>query len=332
MTVTVSPTWLVPHSFVHIRAARERLPDPANVFGYGLLLPEVLRTVTLADPRTRMRVGVSWLGTLLDRDPLGLADPPPKGPVSRFFAERTIEAVFNPKRGGLLPKSILNALAAPAARVAQEDVSRAFGRFAYDIEQTSRTGTRPSMKLARDAALITGTHGPRIAFANYRDPKRGRTVYGFHAKTLFERLALEVQDLYLRRPMLRRCVFCDAVFVPRQNELNCRWALWDAETHRRLAECATEEMVDHWNATHAGTSRSDSERDRERERKRIDQRVHRALRRAGNNYHDPEVQNALAEREAFKDHFLKRRGPKGRPEAAAVDLVPTAAESETLPR
>jgi hypothetical protein len=91
-------------------------------------------------------------------------------------------------------------------------------------------------------------------------------------------------------------------------------------------------MVDHWNATHAGTSRSDSERDRERERKRIDQRVHRALRRAGNNYHDPEVQNALAEREAFKDHFLKRRGPKGRPEAAAVDLVPTAAESETLPR
>ena len=219
MHVTVLPTWRLPHSFQHLRAARERLPDPANVVTYSLLLPEVLRADSLTDQRVRMRVGVRWLGTLLDRDPVARADPPPQGPVTRYFAERTIEAPFNPKRSGLLPRSILEALASPAARIAQEDVGRAFGRFADDINTAARKGARPSATLATDAALITGTHGPRVAFATFREPKGGRTVYGFRANTLLERLALEVQDLYLHRARLRRCVFCHAVFVPRNNEL-----------------------------------------------------------------------------------------------------------------
>ena len=131
-----------------------------------------------------MRVGVRWLGTLLDRDPVARADPPPQGPVTRYFAERTIEAPFNPKRSGLLPRSILEALASPAARIAQEDVGRAFGRFADDINTAARKGARPSATLAADAALIAGTHGPRVAFATFREPKGGRTVYGFRANTL----------------------------------------------------------------------------------------------------------------------------------------------------
>lgn len=67
-------------------------------------------------------------------------------------------------------------------------------------------------------------------------------------------LALEVQDLYLHRPRLRRCVFCDAIFVPPKNELNCRWAMWDTATYQALAQCGTDEMVEHWNASHSGAS------------------------------------------------------------------------------
>jgi hypothetical protein len=280
-----------------------------------------------------MRVGVGWLGTLLDRDPLGRADPPPQGPVSGFFAQRTIEDHFRPDRAGLLPRSVLDALASPAARVAQEDVDRAFGRFASDISAAARTGGRPSKHFANEAMLKTGTHGPRVVLETYRDPKRGRTVYGFRTKTLLERLALEVQDLYLRRPRIRRCVFCDALFVPRSNELNCRWTLWDAKTHKAVQQCATAEMTESWITAHASASgASEIDRDRERERKRIDQRVFRALRRSGNNFEHPDVKNALAEREAFQDHFAKKRGPRGRPEAAAVDLVPVAVESGSLSR
>jgi hypothetical protein len=332
MHVTVLPTWRLPHLFLHIRAARERLPDPANVFTYGLLLPEVLRVDSFADQRVRMRVGVGWLGTLLDRDPLGHANPPPQGPLTRFFAEQPIAAVFNLKRGDLLPKAILHALASPAAQVAREDVEHAFGRFARDINTAADKGARPSANLATDAALVTGTHGPRAAFATFREPKGGRTVYGFRADTLSERLALEVQDLYLHRPRLRRCVFCDAVFVPRNNELNCRWALHDASSHDPLEQCATDEMIEQWNTTHSDASKtSDSERDRDRERKRIDQRVYRALKKTGNDFKHPDVERVLAEREAFKDHNVKKRGPKGRPVTAEIEVLPTAADSLDTP-
>ena len=327
-SVTVFPTWRLPHSFLHIRAAREALPDTRNVFTYGLLLPEILRVDSLADQRMRMRVGVQWLGTLLDRDPLGLADQPPEGPVSRFFGEMTIGTALNPNRRVLLPKGVLEALQAPAARPARDDVVHTFAGYARDVDAAARKGTRPSAKLAKDAALVTGTHGPRVAFARFREPTAGRTVYGFRIKTLFERLALEVQDIYLHRPRLRRCVFCDAVFVPRANELNCRWALWDAATHQPLAQCATEEMVEQWNTTHADALKnSDRERARERERKRIDQRVYRALKKTGNDFKHPDVKRALAEREAFQDHFAEKRGPKGRPVPAAIDDLPTPTDS-----
>jgi hypothetical protein len=178
--------------------------------------------------------------------------------------------------------------------------------------------------------LITAAHGPRVVLQAYRTRQGGRTVYGYRAQTLFERLALEVQDLYLHRPRIRRCAFCDALYVPHGNELNCRWALWDAATHEPLEQCATDEMVERWNSNHAGASGTFAS-DRDRERKRIDQRVYRAHRRSGNNLEAPEMKNALDEREVFQDHFAKKRGPKGQPEAAAVDVVP-AADSETLPR
>jgi hypothetical protein len=270
-----------------------------------------------------MRVGVPPLGTLLDRDPLDEADPPPQGPVSRFFAEQPIEAVFNAKRGGLLPRKILDALDSSDARLGRDDVQRAFGRFAYDIDRAAGVGGRPSIDLARDATLVPATHGPRITLLTFRGPKHGRPVYGFRAKTLFERLALEVHDLYLHRPKLARCVFCNSIFVPRNNELNCRWALWDANSHAALAQCATNEATEHWNATHKGAaSMFGSEKDRERERKRIDQRVHRAQQRAGSDFNDPAVQEALAERDAFQDHFAKKRGPKGHSAAPEVELLP----------
>jgi len=107
----------------------------------------------------------------------------------------------------------------------------------------------------RAAALVTGTHGPRIQYATYREPKHSRTIYGFRTNTLLERLALEVQDLYMHRPRLRRCVFCDAVFVPGNNELNCRWALWDTTTHQPHAQCASQETIDQWKPSRGSWTR-----------------------------------------------------------------------------
>ncbi len=52
------------------------------------------------------------------------------------------------------------------------------------------------------------------------------TIWGLASRDLVARASLEVFDLYAHRPPLRRCVLCGRVFIPRGNEINCRWHFW----------------------------------------------------------------------------------------------------------
>ena len=116
----------------------------------------------------------------------------------------------------------------------------------------------------------------------HREPKRGRMVWAYQTTTLIERLALEVWDLYVRRPRLGRCVFCGAVYVRRRNEANCRWALWDAESHMALEECATSEMLAEWIA----------ENPVDRDRRNASEFVNALTKRSGASCNEPEATGA----------------------------------------
>lgn len=124
---------------------------------------------------------------------------------------------------------------------------------------------------------------------------------------LFERLAIEYDQLLTRRPLLSVCTLCDRVFVPQRAsrpERHCRANLWlVASPPRQLERCIPLD-----------------ETERNREWKRLDQRYRRALARADGKLSDRDV---VAAKRALGE-WIRANPParRGRQEQPVVGPIP----------
>jgi hypothetical protein len=177
-----------------------------------------------------------------------------------------------------------------------------------------------------DVLSLISERGPRVT--RPRRLRRGdRVVWGQTFAHLLERAATEIFELHATHTRVRRCRFCNSVFVPRRDEQVCKWNLWRAPV--QVGEPALR-LCDPGRATAAReTTRPSNERTAyERERKKLWARYDRArraaLRRGDKPSSDPrvrETQQALAA-------LVKNDGPpRGRP-ATREDTTDIVEERE----
>lgn len=114
------------------------------------------------------------------------------------------------------PLRDFRALVAPAAEL----VCAAASGKRKEFEASS-----PSAPLlangTKTLADLVWEYGPRL-----RPHELTSGGWGFQLDNLLERTVVELFDLFIHHPPLRRCSLCDRVYVPRRNEGNCRWHLW----------------------------------------------------------------------------------------------------------
>lgn len=138
--------------------------------------------------------------------------------------------------------------------------------------------------------------------ALYRPPYRpvpftrgSRTVWGLATDTILERAAAEIIELYVARPRLRRCIFCNAAFVPTANEANCNWNLWRRPAtsgQPAVQRCVDAAVIDDYMASQERKHEqraTDPAVIHEREKKRLNIAYRRELRKQDGNTSHPLV-------------------------------------------
>jgi hypothetical protein len=133
-----------------------------------------------------------------------------------------------------------------------------------------------------------------------RDAPVAQAVWG-EARHLHERVTLELVELCDSRVELRHCRLCGAVFAPVKNEVNCRFGLWDADTHAAIREWCDEDAL----------KRLHNEGNR-REHTRTRRRLATQARRMRNQYgaDHPLTERATTTHRRYMEEHGRKRGPK----------------------
>lgn len=140
----------------------------------------------------------------------------------------------------------------------------------------------------------------------------GHQHYARGYRSLYERAALELEDLAVRRPKPRICPLCRRVYIPlRATQSICGNQIWDATSRRLLRRCLPSGETDRWDAAEAATYR--------RRRKTRWTAMNRVRRKYGQDH--PLTIEAIDDWEAWQRQNPPPR-PPGRPLKPASDEPP----------
>jgi hypothetical protein len=171
------------------------------------------------------------------------------------------------------------------------------------LERAADENEPPDESMLPNARRYLGLWAPPLDLIPLRRPAGPDVqLWGLGYTNLLQRIAVELFELAALRPRLRRCVFCNAVFAVQDNEANCRWNLWDAETGELLNPCNPERFREWEESTAADKHR--------KTRKKYDQRIRRALLEADGDYGNTVVQRWIREKESYMSEHRRRPGPK----------------------
>jgi hypothetical protein len=160
----------------------------------------------------------------------------------------------------------------------------------------------------------------------FRRDRPDRVLWGFRFRDLAERVAVELFDLYSRRPRVRRCKLCNRVFVPSGDEQGrqfCRLRLWALPRYTIREYCVPMEQVDAHNAAVLAS-------EHRRRRKNLWQKWRREEQRIG-----ADSAPAKRAREAYESYMAEHRRPRGPEARLAVPpehLIGTLAERSSARR
>lgn len=234
------PVWAQPHRFW-------QLPEQQlarHVFTFGLVMPD-LRLLRAAEG-VRMfgeRWGYEWLPELSAgvhqelrlpversglelflRDAHGLATSTtlnripadPAGPPSD-----TLLAEFADSHGALISEWSLNAFNMMEVRI------NSWARTRERVERGHEHAAVRRLKLTAMPRRLVVVH-----------TIEGRQRWAAEYTTLYQRVALELEDLAVRRPRLQRCPLCQRAFVPiRKHQNVCATSIWDQGSRKLVARC-----------------------------------------------------------------------------------------------
>jgi hypothetical protein len=317
------PIWAQPHSFF-LHGGR------VSVFTFGLAMPAI-RSLGSAAGAAEFgeRFGYEWLATLADAFTAG----DEKSQLNQYLEQQY--GILGPvrvkdrflteaPRTRMVPDDVLQVFATEEGARIGEWAVNAFGGLDRNLYDSAKRRARVPTGYEHQAEYFFETVEQRQG-----QPFRRRLVsvhrvdggaaWGDGYQTILERLALEFQDLAIRRPQLRLCRRCGRLYVPfrRTDPPYCWGRLWSGGRFVRdcLAgrEAPPERLAD----------------DRERWRRQYKKRKARVYRRR-DHYGAQHALTIKAERELedWKDENPPpERRRRGRPPLRAPDDQPPVTPS-----
>jgi len=165
---------------------------------------------------------------------------------------------------------------------------------------------------SNNVVALIAARGPSTA-----KPRRlihnDRIVWGQTFGHILERAAAEVFELYATRARVRRCRFCNSVFVPRRGEHVCRWNLWSVPMRvgdPALRLCSPERAAEVARDAQPQSARAAYDK----ERKRLWARYDRAKKAAIDFGENPDTSSPVRNAAKALSEFIAQNGPtRGRP-------------------
>jgi hypothetical protein len=237
------PVWAHPHT-------SWRLSEddwPRHQFTFGLALLEVASLVTAERVRRFGSFwGYEWLVGLSVGVHRETKTALPASDLERFLAERhgivgakevnSAYALSEPP-AGLPPEEVLEQYATEHGRTIRGWALNAFNGIEARLTGWAKAQEPiPTGYQAAASRRLELTEMPaQLVSVNTID---GRLHWTRGYTTLHERVALELEDLAVRRPRLRVCALCERPFIPlRPNQRVCATNLWDAYSRRTIERC-----------------------------------------------------------------------------------------------
>lgn len=297
------PSWNVPHYFHHVAAGREE-----EVVTFGLFAPLLAR----ADLTTEE--GLSDLSARVGFDAIvELAYRGIQAPSGLSWAEVRRQQEAGRQLDRPRPDSPAELLANPEAL---DRIGVFVSEFRHLVDELAVAADE-----SRQPRALTGldqTSGKLLELLDvyygrpaggldlqplFRRDRPDRLLWGFRFRDLAERVAVELFDVYDRRPRLRRCKLCNRVFVPasgdEQRRQFCRLRLWALPSYVIHEYCVPRERVDAHNAAVLAS-------EHRRRRKNLWQKWRREEQRRGTG-----SAPAKRAREAYESYMAEHGRPRG---------------------
>lgn len=315
------PIWAKPHRF-YLLDERQR-----EVFTLGLVLTELRGLRSLEGVRSfGRRFGFEWLpglayGVRVERERAPRrgrrrSEPKQEHPPSElarflfdahgfrspreFDLDRWTAAQLNPASEP--PEEALRDFAESDGALIAEWSRTAFTMIDLNLYDWARNRERVHMgygmaaRTRLELTQMTHTLESMHDFEGHQHYARGYA-------SLYERAALELEDLAIRRPKPRICPLCQRVYIPaRATQSICGNQLWDATSRQLVRRCVAPGETHIWDAAEAASYR--------RRRKTRWTAMNRVRQKHGQD--DPLTKNALREWEAWRRENPPPR-PPGRP-------------------
>jgi hypothetical protein len=322
--VDVIPTWTAPHHFTRIATdvgdAEADAMEP--VFTYVLASCELSTALESHDPIGRLsdRLGLEWVASLVDRlqdnrpsrlttffrDEAGIGSPGQpswNASTGQPYADRIPDEIAADFLANSLPR--LHEFAIYLAPLTAELAVAADLREPPNLARVNYPGGESGFQAAEG---LLETYAPKLRYTALRNP-HGNVVWGLAFDNLASRIAAELFELFATRPQIRRCHFCQRVFVPLAggSKTTCHAHLWRQRARSKFVtvETCNPQATD----THNAAAHT-------RERKRR----HRAMQREIERFGPDSRRGKIAVRNY--DNWIaengKRRGPKQRPMPPAI--------------
>jgi hypothetical protein len=239
---TLLPVWAQPHSFA-------LLDDRAQgAFTFGLVLTE-LRSLAHPDGVRLFgrRFGYEWLPGLADGVQRELRRDLPPSELQTFLREQ--HGILGPRQldldywgdsdgtAGEPADQILDAFATSQGQLIKEWSLNAFNMVEVKLQGWART--REQVELGHGAAARKRLQLTQMPHAlTSVTAIDGSTHWARQYTTLYQRVALELEDLAVLRPKPRICPLCGRVYIPlRRDQSICANQTWGEATRRLVRRC-----------------------------------------------------------------------------------------------
>jgi hypothetical protein len=321
------PVWAQPHRF-YLLDQRQR-----DVFTFGLVLTELRALRRVEGVRSfGRRFGFEWLpslarGVRCEHERVGRRAES----SMREFPAGELETFLFEKHGFRCPREFdLKRWAAAQKEPAGEPPDEALRTFARTdgaqiaswslnafnmIEVNLFEWARARERVPAGYALVARSRLKLTKMLHTLESVTdldGRERWAHGYRSLHERVALELEDLAIRRPKPRICPLCRRVYIPlRPKQSICSTQIWEATSRRLVGRCTPRSESALWDAAEADDYR--------RRRKTRWTAMNRVRKRHGQNH--PRTAQAIAEWEAWR-----RQNPPPRPPGRPLKPEPAGAE------
>ena len=304
----ILPVWAQPHRFWLLHARRR------DVFTFGLVLTE-LRSLHDADGVRSLgdRFGFEWLPGLSDGVQRETGSKLLESDLEAFLRDlhgirgpnhMTLEGYARDLPSAEPPDDVLRSFASVHGRLIRQWSLNAFDLLDIRLYEWARARQRiPAGYEGAAAKRLEATQAPhRLRAVNSLD---GRRRWARTYTSLYERVAVELEDLVILRPKPRLCPLCSRAYIPLQpRQTVCGNQIWDAHSRKLVRGCTPTEETAVYDAAAAADYR--------RRRKTRWAAMNRALVKHG--YGDPRTQTAIERWTVWKAANPPPR-PPGRPPA-----------------